>query len=182
MERTQDCTHLAWLDLEMTGLNPASDVILQAALIVTTADLSVLEEYSSDVWQPESALASMSPFVRDMHTNNGLLKRVRQSRMDVLAVERALLERVAGWCTFPALLCGNSVAQDKRFLERYMPGLAGFLHYRMLDVTTIKLLARAWYGESAVYVKPEAGAHNALVDIKNSIAELEHYRKTLFRS
>jgi oligoribonuclease len=123
----------------------------------------------------------MSPFVRDMHTANGLLKRVRQSRMDVLAAERALLERVAGWCPFPAVLCGNSVNQDKRFLDRYMPGLAGFLHYRVLDVTTVKLLAQAWYGESAVYVKPEAGAHDALVDIKNSIAELEYYRKTLFR-
>ena len=182
VERTRNASHLAWLDLEMTGLNPACDVILQAALIVTTVDLMILEEYACDVWQPESALANMSPFVRDMHTSTGLLKRVRQSRMDVLAAERALLERVTGWCTFPAVLCGNSIGQDRRFLERYMPGLSGFLHYRMLDVTTVKLLARAWYGEEAVYVKPEALAHDALVDIRNSIAELAHYRKNLFQA
>jgi oligoribonuclease len=182
VERQRDASHLAWIDLEMTGLNPVCDVILQAALIVTTADLTILEEYACDVWQPESALAAMSPFVRDMHTSTGLLKRVRQSRMDVLAAERALLERVTGWCAFPAVLCGNSIGQDRRFLERHMPGLSGFLHYRMLDVTTVKLLARAWYGEEALYVKSEAGAHDALVDIHNSIAELAHYRKSLFRA
>jgi oligoribonuclease len=182
VERTRDAKHLAWIDLEMTGLNPACDVILQAALIVTTSDLSILEEYSCDVWQPETALANMSPFVRDMHTATGLLKRVRQSRVDVLTAERALLERVSGWCSFPAVLCGNSIGQDRRFLERYMPGLSGFLHYRMLDVTTVKLLAQGWYGDAALYVKPEAGSHDALVDIHNSIAELAHYRKSLFRA
>ena len=181
MERTQDPTHLAWIDLEMTGLDPLCDDILQAALMVTTADLEVLEEYACDVWQPESSLAKMRPFVRDMHTTTGLLKRVRQSRMDLGAAERALLERVAGWCPYPAILCGNSVGHDKRFLEQHMPGLNAYLSYRVLDVSSVKLLASRWYGEASVFVKPEVGAHDALVDIKNSVAELAHYRATLFR-
>jgi oligoribonuclease len=181
IERTQSGTNLAWLDLEMTGLSPEYDVILQAALIVTDAELTPLEEFVCDIWQPEPALAVMTPFVRDMHEQTGLLTRVRASRIDVRAAERMLLERVAGWCRHPAVLCGNTIGQDRRFVDRWMPGLAGYLSYRAIDVTAVKLLARLWYGEGAVYAKPEAGAHDALVDIRNSIAELSHYRKTLFR-
>lgn len=181
MQRHHDPQHLAWIDLEMTGLDPFSDDILQAALVITTADLRVLEEYACDVWQPETSLAKMTPFVRDMHMATGLLKRVRLSRMDASAAERALLERVSGWCPYPAVLCGNSVGQDKRFLERHMPGLHAYLSYRIVDVTSVKLLASRWYGEASVFVKPEASAHDAMVDIRNSIAELAHYRATLFR-
>lgn len=182
VQRSQRADHLAWVDLEMTGLDAQNDVILQAALIVTDAQLQPLEDFACDVWQPDSMLERMTPFVRDMHTKSGLIERVRRSRVDVMAAERLLLERIAGWCTFPATLCGNTIGQDKRFIERWMPGLAGYLHYRTLDVTSVKLLARLWYGESAVYVKPEEGAHDATVDIRNSIAELAHYRATLFRS
>jgi oligoribonuclease len=178
--RAQRDGNLAWLDLEMTGLDAANDVILQAALIVTDANLVPLEEYVCDIWQPEAALAKMVPFVRDMHEKTGLVERVRKSRVDLVAAERELLERIAGWCALPAVLCGNSIGQDKRFVERWMPGLAGYLSYRTLDVTSVKLLARLWYGEEAVYPKPSAGEHDALVDIKNSIAELLHYRTTLF--
>jgi oligoribonuclease len=181
VQRKQSATNLAWIDLEMTGLDAQSDVIVQAALIVTTAELEPLEEFACDVWQPESALANMTPFVRDMHVKTGLLSRVRASSTDVAQAQRALLERIAGWCTFPALLCGNSVGQDKRFIEHWMPGLAGYLHYRVLDVTTLKLLANLWYGAEAVFPKPTENAHDALVDIKNSIAELSHYRATILR-
>jgi oligoribonuclease len=181
VQRVQRAGNLAWLDLEMTGLDSQNDVILQAALIITNPDLQPLEEFSCDVWQPEAALAKLTPFVREMHEKSGLLPRVGKSKVDLFAAERQLLERIAGWCPYPATLCGNTIGQDKRFVERWMPGLAGYLHYRVLDVTSIKVLAKAWYGESAVYVKPEEGAHDALVDIKNSIAELAHYRKTLFR-
>lgn len=181
IQRTQHAGNLAWLDLEMTGLDADRDVILQAALVVTDAELHPLEELVVDVWQPESELAKMTPFVRDMHGKTGLLGRVRKSRADVRSVEQQLLERVAGWCPYPAVLCGNSVGQDKRFLERWMPGLAGYLSYRIVDVSSIKVLARLWYGEPAVYQKPEAGEHDALVDIRNSIAELSHYRQQLFR-
>jgi oligoribonuclease len=181
VERTPNASNLAWLDLEMTGLSPERDVILQAALIITDSELRPLEEFACDIWQPESALAEMSPFVRDMHTKTGLLPRVAASRLEVAAAERLLIERVAGWCSYPAVLCGNSIGQDRRFIDRYMPGLSRYLHYRLLDVTSLKILARLWYGEGAVYNKPPEGAHDALVDIKNSIAELAHYRQTLFR-
>jgi oligoribonuclease len=180
--RTQSSTNLAWLDLEMTGLDAQSDVILQAALIITDAQLTVLEEFVCDIWQPEAALERMVPFVREMHETTGLTERVRKSKLDLLVAERKLLERVTGWCTYPAILCGNTIGQDKRFVDRWMPGLAGYLSYRTLDVTSVKLLAKTWYGDAAVYDKPQKGEHDALVDIKNSIAELAHYRATLFKT
>jgi oligoribonuclease len=179
--RTAAAGNLAWIDLEMTGLDPVTDVILQAAVIITSSNLQPLEKYTCDVWQPDHALARMSPFVRDMHEKNGLVARVRQSRLDTAGAEKRLLERVAGWCTYPAIICGNSVGQDKRFIDAHMPGLGGFLSYRILDVSSVKILARAWYGESAEFKKPEAGEHDALVDIQNSIDELAHYRKVVFR-
>jgi oligoribonuclease len=180
--RAQSANNLAWLDLEMTGLNPQTDVILQAALIVTDAQLNVLEEFVCDIWQPDAQLAQMVPFVKDMHETTGLTERVRKSKIDLLVAERKLLERVAGWCTYPAVLCGNTIGQDKRFVDQWMPGLSGYLSYRTIDVTSIKLLARSWYGEEAVYDKPVKGEHDALVDIKNSIAELSHYRATVFKT
>jgi oligoribonuclease (3'-5' exoribonuclease) len=180
--RLQREGNLAWLDLEMTGLDAQNDVILQAALIITTASLEPLEEFVCDIWQPESSLLRMTPFVRDMHELTGLTERVRISRIDVGAAERKLLERVSGWCAFPAILCGNTIGQDKRFIERWMPGFAGYLSYRTIDVTSLKLLAKLWYGEAGGFSKPSEGEHDALVDIKNSIAELSHYRKVLFKA
>ena len=180
--RVQSATNLAWLDLEMTGLDPQRDVILQAALIVTDAQLNVLEEFVCDVWQPDALLERMVPFVKEMHETTGLTARVRKSRVDLMVAERKLLERVAGWCAYPAVLCGNTIGQDKRFVDQWMPGLSGYLSYRTIDVTSIKLLAKAWYGEEAVYDKPVKGEHDALVDIKNSIAELLHYRATVFKA
>jgi oligoribonuclease len=179
--RSQSGANLVWLDLEMTGLDPIRDVILQAALIITDAELRPLEELCIDVWQPPQALEKMVPFVREMHTKTGLLSRVKKSKVDVTATERELMTRVTGWCPYGAVLAGNSVGQDKRFLEQHMPALAGYLSYRIIDVTSIKLLASTWYGEAAVFDKPTAGEHDALVDIRNSIDELRHYRKTLFR-
>jgi oligoribonuclease len=182
IERKQSPSNLAWLDLEMTGLDPQRDVILQAALIVTDAQLNVLEEFVCDVWQPDAALERMVPFVKEMHETTGLSGRVRKSKVDLLVAERKLLERVAGWCAYPAVLCGNTIGQDKRFVDQWMPGLSGYLSYRTIDVTSIKILAKAWYGEEAVFDKPVKGEHDALVDIKNSIAELSHYRATLFKT
>lgn len=174
--------NLVWLDLEMTGLEPETDVILQAGLIITDENLNPLEEYACDIWQPEEALGKMTPFVREMHEKNGLVDRVRQSKLECRAAEKRLLERIAGWCQYPAVLCGNSVGQDKRFVDRWMPGLAGYFTYRIVDVSSLKILARLWYGDSAVFKKPEEGEHDALVDIRNSIAELRHYRAAIFRS
>lgn len=181
VQRTQSPTHLAWLDLEMTGLDADHDVILQCALVVTNAELVPLEEWVADVWQPPAALAAMSPFVRDMHTTTGLLERVQASTVDLARAEKDLLERISGWCPYPAVLCGNSIGTDRRFVDRWMPGLATYLHYRSVDVSSIKVLARLWYGDAAVFDKPERGKHDALVDIRNSIAELAFYRHALFR-
>src|SRR5260221_542326 len=130
----------------MTGLDAENDVIIQAALIVTDRDLTPLEEYSCDVYAPEEALARMSPFVRDMHEKNGLIARVRASRVDLREAQRQLLSRVAAFCEYPAVLCGSSIWVDRMFIDRAMPGLAGYLHYRMIDVTSIKLLVERWHG------------------------------------
>jgi oligoribonuclease len=180
--RTQQDGNLAWLDLEMTGLDAQNDVILQAALIITNANLEPLEEFVCDIWQPDEALARMTPFVRDMHETTGLTARVRASKLDLGAAERKLMERVTGWCNFPAILCGNSIGQDKRFVDRWLLGLSGYLSYRTVDVTSLKILAKLWYGDPSVFSKPTHGEHDALVDIKNSIAELAHYRSLLFKA
>ncbi len=179
--RKQSPTNLVWLDLEMTGLDAQTDVILQAALIVTDAELAPLEQFACDVWQPEAELSKMTPFVREMHEKTGLLERVRSSKTDLRRAEQQILEIVSGWCPFGAVLCGNSIWQDRRFVDRYMPGLAGYLTYRLLDVSTIKVLAKTWFGPTAVFTKPTDGEHDALIDVQNSIAELSHYKKTLFR-
>ena len=180
--RTQRDGNLAWLDLEMTGLDAQNDVILQAALIITDSSLLPLEEFVCDIWQPEQALARMVPFVRDMHETTGLTARVRASKLDLGAAERKLMDRVTGWCPFGAVLCGNSIGQDKRFVDRWLPGLSGYLSYRTVDVTSLKILAKLWYGEAATFSKPSEGEHDALVDIKNSIAELSHYRSLIFKA
>jgi oligoribonuclease len=180
-DRRQSEGNLAWLDLEMTGLDPSADVILQAAVIITSPGLEPLEQFSCDVWQPDSALQRMTPFVRQMHEKNGLLGRVAASRVDIGFLEKLLLERISGWCPYPALLCGNSIGHDKRFVERWMPGLAGYLSYRTVDVSSLKILVKQWYGDAAAYSKPTTREHDALFDIQQSIAELSHYRATVFK-
>jgi oligoribonuclease len=179
-EPVQNPGNLAWIDLEMTGLDVQRDVILQAAVIVTNERLEVLAEHALDVWQPAEALNAMTPFVRDMHEKTGLLKRVTASRVELRHAESELLGLVAAWCTYPATLCGNSIWQDRKFIDRYMPGLAGYLHYRMLDVSAIKTVVHRWYPAKCHYKKPSAGAHDALVDIKNSINEFRYYREKFF--
>jgi oligoribonuclease len=161
----------------MTGLEPATDAILQAAVVITDPALTVLEEYCCDIWQPQAVLDVMTPFVRDMHTKSGLLERVVKTRTDLRSAEKHLLERISGWCEYGATLCGNSVGQDKRFLDNYMPGVARYLHYRIVDVSSLKVLLRLWYGDDAEYKKPDEMKHDALFDIHQSIAELAFYRK-----
>ena len=181
MPPTRSENNIAFLDLEMTGLSPERDVIIQAALIITNKDLEPLDEYVCDIWQPEEALAVMSPFVRDMHDKNGLMERVRASRVDCREAERQLLTRVTAHCPFPAVLAGNSVWVDRMFLMKGMPALAGYMHYRMIDVTSVRLCVDRWVGPSGTFNKPSAGEHDALVDTRNSIAELRHYRTVLGR-
>jgi oligoribonuclease len=179
---TPSANNLVWIDLEMTGLDPTVDVVLQAALVVTTADLEPLAEVAVDVGQTAETLTRMSPFVRDMHTRTGLVERVLRSTIDVAEAERRMLACIEPWCPAPATLCGNSIWNDRRFIARYMPALDQYLHYRVVDVSSVKVLAERWYGEGATFTKPTAGAHDATVDVVQSIAELRHYRDTLFRA
>jgi oligoribonuclease len=181
-KRRQDEGNLVWLDLEMTGLEVSTDVIIQAAVIITDVDLRPLEEYACDIWQPNHLLDQMKPFVRDMHAKTGLTDRVRASKIDLGKAQQQLLDVIAGWCPYPATLCGNTIWQDRKFIDHWMPGLAGYLSYRLVDVSSIKLLAGRWYGADAVFKKPSEGAHDALVDIRNSIDELRHYRESIFKS
>lgn len=173
--------HLAWIDLEMTGLEVETDVILQAAVIITDSSLNPLEELVVDVWQPPAALQNMSPFVRDMHEKTGLLKRVAASRTDLRRAEEQLLGVVSRHCAYPATLCGNSIWQDRKFLDKYMPALAGFMHYRLLDVSAIKTVVQRFYPKSYEFKKPQTGEHDALVDIRNSINEFRHYQQNVFQ-
>jgi oligoribonuclease len=110
-----------------------------------------------------------------------LVERVRRSTVDVAEAERQLLACISAWCPQPATLCGNSIWNDRRFIARYMPALDRYLHYRVVDVSSVKVLAERWYGEAAVFAKPTAGEHDATVDVRRSIDELRHYRDTLFR-
>jgi len=178
--RQQAKTNLVWMDLEMTGLDPNVDSILQAALIVTSAELEPLERYVVDIWQPEAALSHMVPFVRSMHEKTGLLTRVRASTTEVRRAEQELLARVSGWCAYQPVLCGNTIHSDRKFIDRYMPALAGYLHYRMVDVSSLKVLTQLWY-PTRMYDKPKSAEHDALFDIEQSIAELVHYRRHILR-
>ncbi len=167
---------LIWMDLEMTGLDPEVDSIVQVAAIVT--DIGRFEELDVvelPIWQPESRLEVMTPFVRQMHESSGLIKKVRESKTSLLDAERALMKLVAKWCgPQEGILAGNSIWQDRRFLARYMPALEGYLHFRQVDVTSFKILMKAWLGEKASF--PKAKSHTALEDVRASIAELRFYK------
>jgi oligoribonuclease len=170
-----------WLDLEMTGLEPASCAVVEVGIIVTDAELAPLDEWSAAVWQPEEVLARMGPFVRQMHTQNGLLERVRSSTVTVEDAEKAALALVSRHFAFgEAVLAGNSIHHDRRFLRRYLPAFERFLHYRQLDVSSLKVLCQAWYGEDKQFAKRDK-SHTALDDLRASLAELAHYRAALFR-
>jgi oligoribonuclease len=172
---------LVWVDLEMTGLDPERCVIVEIATIVTDADLRILEEGPNLViHQPEEVLAVMNDFVRELHTRSGLLERIRSSRVTTREAAEATLAFIARHCDKGrALLCGNSIWKDREFLERYMPEVVGFLHYRMIDVSTVKELVRRWCPPDR-HAPKKKETHRALDDIRESIEELAHYRELLF--
>jgi oligoribonuclease len=175
---------LAWMDLEMTGLDPTKDVIVEVATIITDDDLQIIEEGPDlVVHASDEQLAGMDPFVVKMHTNSGLLEAIKQSPVtpDQAREEtlRFLQKHIHAERTVP--LCGNSIGTDRRFLSRYWPEIEEFLHYRSIDVSTVKELARRWY-KPELDAAPEKGtSHRALDDIRESIAELQYYRKALFK-
>jgi oligoribonuclease len=173
--------NLVWIDLEMTGLQPESDLIIEIATIVTDKHLNVLAEGPVlAVHQSEATMAAMDEWNRRQHGSSGLSARVLASGVDSAAAEKATLDFLEIWVEpGRSPMCGNSICQDRRFLARWMPELERFFHYRNLDVSTLKELARRWApGVCEGVVKQ--GAHLALADIQESIRELRHYRARLF--
>lgn len=173
---------LVWMDLEMTGLDPQKDVILEIATVVTEASLDVLAEGPNlPVHYPEDALRSMDAWSRNQHQSSGLLDRVRTSPYDCRKAEQETLSFLSRYCKKgESPLCGNTIWQDRRFLIQYMPELEGFLHYRNVDVSTLKELVLRWYPSLPAYAKKKA--HLAHSDILESISELRYYREHVFRS
>ena len=175
---------LAWIDLEMTGLNPARHTIVEIASLITDDDLAIVEEGPDLVVRPTAAqLAEMDDVVRAMHTRSGLLAAMEASTLsldDAGAATLAFLQKhihQAG--TVP--LAGNSIGTDRRFLAAQLPQIEDFLHYRSVDVSTVKELVRRWYPDAYAHAPKKAGGHRALDDIKESVAELAYYRAAVFR-
>jgi len=174
---------LVWIDCEMTGLDLGKDKLIEVAALVTDPELRVLGEgVDLVIHADDAALDSMPDVVRNMHAKSGLTDEVRRSTVTMAEAEEAVLAYVKEFVPNPrsAPLCGNSIATDRGFLARDMPTLDSFLHYRMIDVSSIKELARRWYPR-VYFGQPAKGlAHRALADIRESIRELEYYRRTVF--
>lgn len=175
--------NLVWLDLEMTGLDHRENVIIEIATIVTDAQLNVLAEGPSlAIHQPDADLAKMDEWCTKTHGESGLTERVRNSSISVAEAERRTIEFVQQWVgEGESPLCGNSIGTDRRFLLEYMPRLDAFFHYRSIDVSTLKELARRWKPDAYQSFDKE-GSHIALDDIRESIAELKHYRRSFLQA
>lgn len=178
---TPDKNNLIWIDLEMTGLNPDENTIIEIATIVTDKDLNVLAEGPNLViHQPKEVMDAMDEWCTSHHGSSGLTQKVLDSQISMREAEQRTLSFLSEWVPEGASpICGNSVGQDRRFLYRYMPELEAYFHYRYLDVSSIKELARRWRPEVLDGVVKK-GSHLALDDIKDSIDELEHYKKHFF--
>ena len=173
---------LIWIDLEMTGLDTDRDSILEIATVVTDSQLNVLAEGPEfAIAHPLSALEAMDEWNRNQHGKSGLWKRVLEEGVPMAEAERRTLEFLRPWLDpNQSPMCGNSICQDRRFLHRQMPALEKYFHYRNLDVSTIKELARRWAPEVLSGVRKES-AHTALSDVRDSIEELRHYRTAMGR-
>jgi len=177
-----DAARLVWIDLEMTGLKPDADRIIEVALVVTDADLVTVAE--APVWavhQDDAALAAMDAWNTSTHGRSGLIDRVKASTLADADVEAAALAFLREHVPAKASpMCGNSICQDRRFLARWMPKLEDHFHYRNLDVSTLKELARRWKPELMKGI-PKEGKHEALADVYESIAEMKYYRENFIR-
>lgn len=174
----QDPTHLIWIDLEMTGLDPDQDLIIEIATVVTDKYLNMLAEGPVlAIHQPDAVLAEMDDWNQKHHTQSGLIERVRASAINEAEAQRLTLAFLQLWVPEnKSPMCGNSICQDRRFLYRYMPELERYFHYRNLDVSTLKELAVRWAPDLLRGIEKKA-AHKALDDIIESIDELKYYRE-----
>ena len=179
----QDENRLIWIDMEMTGLKPDTDRIIEVALVVTDNELGVVAQ--APVWivhQADATLDAMDSWNRGTHGRSGLIDKVKASTRDEAEVEALALAFLREHVPPKASpMCGNSICQDRRFLARWMPALEDHFHYRNLDVSTLKELARRWRPEALKGV-PKEGKHEALADVLESIEELKHYRLQLIRA
>ena len=175
---------LVWMDLEMTGLEPTHHVIVEIATLITDDELNVIAEGPDlVVHQPPAALAAMDAFVLEMHTASGLLPAIQASTVSLPEAGLQTLEFIKAHVPEPRTvpLCGNSIGTDRRFLAEYLPDIEHWLHYRSVDVSTIKELAKRWYPELLAERPDKEGRHRALDDIRESVDELRFYRERVFR-
>lgn len=175
---------LVWIDCEMTGLDPDRCALIEIATLVTEADLTLVAEGPEFVIHASDAeLERMPPIVREMHAKSGLTDRVRKSKVTLEEAERETLAFIRAHCRTKGLhpLCGNSIGTDRRFLARYMPKVDRHLSYRMVDVSTLKELARRWHPAAYEARPPKKKGHRALADIRESVEELRYWRRSIFR-
>lgn len=173
---------LVWMDLEMSGLDPEEERILEMVTLVTDSELEIVARGPEVViHQPEDVLEAMDEWNQSHHGQSGLVDKVRRSEVSEIQAERRTLDFLAAICQpRTAPLAGNSVHQDRRFLARYMPRLEKFLHYRIVDVSTLKELARRWYPDIYAQAPEKSKSHRALDDLLESIEELKYYRRNIF--
>jgi len=174
---------LVWIDCEMTGLDPSVDVLVEVAVVITDSELTILDDGLDLVIKTSpDKLAGMEEVVREMHSTSGLLDALGDATLTVEEAETQLLDYIKRWVPDrrKSPLCGNSIATDRTFITRYMPRLDDHLHYRMIDVSSIKELSRRWYPKAYFNAPVKTGGHRALADIIDSINELRYYRATLF--